>query len=204
MNSFICNVLTFIHNNSAIILTVSTTILVIVTGIYAYFNYQLAKESKLMRELQFQAKIIVYIRYYDYYNNMIALVVENVGKNYAKNIKFFINKKLEIKGVGDISEIGFIKNGLDFVGANQKIEVFIGSAFEEFKNLDNKFTVSIEYLDIYNKIQKDEFKIDFSKYKNFIPTQSKQDVFYKIREELEKIIKELENILKEIKIGNKK
>lgn len=112
-----------------IITGIATVVLVIITGIYAYFTWRLLKATN-------QPEIVVSLRPHEAHINVVMLYVENVGTGVARKVRFTGELSSSFDGKVALSDIGFVKNGIDVLGPGQKIQHFLASALEKWDLLN--------------------------------------------------------------------
>jgi len=158
------NVLTFVNQNSGFFQLVVTLILVLVTAVYVYLTWRVAKSSEKLNELQFRPNI--YVFFYFSEQNELRMIIKNIGPNPAYNViirltsefddKIFIPNTFTLEG---IFEYPFVPPGFE-----------IPHTFEAFatpRNILHKphpLNVDISYYDSFSKSKKhkNNYKIDLN------------------------------------------
>jgi hypothetical protein len=139
----------FFNTNSGGIQAFSAILMFIATLTYVIINSlmhrEIVKERKRYEDPDINLRFRK-IKSEGYYN----LIVENISDVSAKNIKFLEYPALSLFSDMNTSSIGFIKNGINFMGPKQKYESFFLDSNELNKN-DLKFKIK------YENTQGDEF-----------------------------------------------
>lgn len=159
--------LNFFTDYGVAVTAIATTLLAGITLIYAWLTSKLSYETTLMREAQTEPHISAIIQSEERNMNLIDLVIQNIGFGPAYNVKFLITPDFENRFC-KLSDIGFIKNGLDYFAPNQKFQFFIANMLEEDLKNPKEFKIEITYeYKIHGKSEKKtgEYTIDFSQFR---------------------------------------
>ena len=122
-------IVNWLNSHSGVIIGIATVVLVIITGIYVYFTWRLLKATN-------QPEIVVSLRPHEAHINIVMLYVENVGTGVARKVRFTGDLSSSFDGKTALSNIGFLKNGIDVLGPGQKIQHFLVSALEKWDLLN--------------------------------------------------------------------
>jgi hypothetical protein len=164
----------------------SNTAMASATIFYAFLTYFLVSETKKMRKAQTEPEISITIQPSEEWINFIDIVIENVGLGSARNIRFEVISDFECEKGKFVSNIGYIKNGLDYFAPKQKLIFFLTSMVENFEEkITKRLEIKVIYQDKTNKSYDPTFKIDFSQLEGLI--QSGNPPLYMIAEEIKKI-----------------
>lgn len=177
-------------------------ILTIVTGVMAYATFNMANstkksvdEMKLTREETNSAEVLMY---FETDAHRMYLVIENVGKTIAEDVKIKFEPELknsEGKKYNELKEISYLP-------ANYKIKTFFDMThayYGKYRGYPNvKFFIS--YKNIYNKQITREYESDLN-YLNdvdFLGSESEtvEMSLHKIKEEFQKTNKKLDTLIK--------
>ncbi|ADZ09367.1 hypothetical protein Metbo_1122 [Methanobacterium lacus] len=193
-----------------IIIAIIQMITLIFLIIYVWKTYDMAvsteksaKVSQLtlqeMKETRDQEIAPYVVAYFEFENRIINLIVENVGKGLAKDVKIKFDPKL-ISSIGhDINEIAFIKEGIGSMPPKYKIKTFFDSTIGYYgiKNFPNKYNAKITYYGGLEESKRTtEHILDIGAYFNVLSSEEKG--FNEVVKELEKISKAQESINKEL------
>lgn len=159
------------------------------------------KEMKETRDQEISPYVVAY---FEFENHNINLVIENVGKGLAKNVKIEFDPKL-VSSIGEeINDIAFIKDGIGSMPPNYKIKTFFDSSIGYYgsEEFPSKYHAKITYhggLEESKKIT--EHILDIGAHYNVLFSQKKG--FNEVVKELERINKAQESINKEFSSYNK-
>ncbi len=161
-------------------------VMVVATFIYVYYTTKLFKETKKLREVETNPFVTVYIQPFKN-SNLLELVVENIGKSPAYNLK--VNFDENIQNKWNEQNINLPELNINYLSVNQKLNYFIG-----------KYSQNLEALPIdiaYNSKDKRPFneKINY----NFASSQLDISTPYEI-EQLNKNFDKLVDVIE--KVGN--
>lgn len=157
-------VLEFLNQNSGALAVVFSALLVIVTIVYAKLTCSLVAETRKMREAQTEPKVWAYIQPKEGSINFIMMIVENTGLGPAYNIKFKVDPDFEYAKGRFLSDLGFIKDGWDYLPSKGKLPpFFLTNIAEDFEEKSKKsFNINITYEDNTGKIHESKCRINFS------------------------------------------
>lgn len=176
-------------------------ILTIVTGVMAYATFNMANstkksvnEMKLTREETNSAEVLMY---FEIDAHRMYLVIENVGKTIAKDLKIKYEPELKNSKGEKYNEL----KEISYLPPNYKIKTFFDMThnyygkYQEYPNV--KFFIS--YKNIYNIQITREYESDLN-YLNdvgFLGSESEtvEMSLYKIKEEFQKTNKKLDKLI---------
>lgn len=169
-----------------IILTVVTAAMAIATYYMAMSTKESVEEMRLSRKEANSAEVVVYFKVEA---SRIYLIIENIGKTVAKDVKISSVPKLEKSNNG----ISFDSlNEISFLPPNYQIKTY----FDESKSYKNNFgefpnfTFSISFKNIYEEFIEREYVTNLNYLEDVIFLTSESDTversLYKIRKNLEK------------------
>lgn len=147
-----------------------------------------------MRETRDQETAPFVIAYFDIQmeSNLIYLVVKNIGRTVASQISLTFTPELQSSNTSHpISEVGFIKNGIDSMPPNYEIKTIVDSINVYFSNEDLPFKYNVEityYGGIESKKRTSKQQLDLSANKGISHIRNK--TINNLVEEFEKFIKE--------------
>ena len=154
---------------------------------FIVFGYLTRKYQRIIETLSDTPKIVVYLRRDDLNSSCLILCIENVGKGWAKSVRFQTDFQLKIFSDASLGDLKILKEGIDYFGIEQKYEYLInslGGTWDKLIESPVKFTIT--YLDSKEESYKEEIFLDFS-------------VFHKVRlphSPIGKIAKNIEKIAK--------
>lgn len=156
-------------------------------------------EIKETREQENAPYIIVYCEVPIPYDTMIYLIVKNIGKSIAEDvkIKFIPELSSSVKYTNDfnINDTTFIKDGIKSMPPEYVIKTVLGNSVEYFENgLPLKYEVEISYV---NSITKNEIKTS-----QIIDLFAIKQLKYTKKFDLNDLVIEVKKLAQEIKESN--
>ena len=150
-------IINWLNANDGAIMGIATVVLVCITGYYAYLALRLLKANGT-------PEIAISLRPHEAYLPCVMLRIENIGTGEARNIRFRTDLSFKPDGEKALEELGFLKNGIDYLGPGQKIEHFLVSVADRFDELkETPLEISVTYTDSVKLKRKHErtFYLDF-------------------------------------------
>lgn len=152
----------------------STTLIAVATIFYAFLTYILVSETGKMRKAQTEPEISITVQPSEWWINYIDMVIENIGLGSARNISFEVISDFECEKGKFVSDIGYIKYGLDYFAPKQKLTFFLTNLLDN-NNFEEKitkfFVIKVIYHDKTNKLLDHTFKINFNQFEGLIHTE---------------------------------
>lgn len=184
--------LEFFNQNSGAFAVIFSAIVAIATAVYAFLTWKLFSETKKMREAQTEPKVSIVIQPRKEWISLIDMVIQNIGLGPAYDIKFNVSPDFEYAKGKFLSNLGFMKNGLQYLAPNQKIEFFLTSMTDNYKEkIINPFKISLSYQNSIGKTYKEEYLLDFS---HLIGLSQLSDPLYNMSKNIENIEKDIHNL----------
>lgn len=134
-----------------------------ITGYYAYLTRRLLKASDT-------PEIAVSLRPHEAYIHCVMLCIENIGTGAARDIQFQTDLSFKPDGKMALKEVGFLKNGIDYLGPKEKVEHFLVSVIGRLDKLkETPIEIGVTYADPVNLKRTHErtFRLDFSEDEGF-------------------------------------
>ena len=157
----------WLNSNSGAVNAILATILVIITFVYAWLTRLLVLESKELREMTMRPALIVTPEIHENYLHIILFKVKNIGGGVARSIRLHTKRPFTVQGEDPLSNLGLFTHGIPLLGPGQKIESFLASGIELFKEpLDEPLEVIVTYKDATGHKFKETFEIDFRSFRN--------------------------------------
>ena len=156
-------VINWLNANDGAIVGIATVVLVGITGYYAYLTRRLLKASDT-------PEIAVSLRPHEGYIHCVMLCIENIGTGAARDIQFQTDLSFKPDGERALEEVGFLKNGIDYLGPKEKIEHFLVSVIGKLDKLkETPLEIGVTYTDsVKLKYRhKRAFRLDFSEDEGF-------------------------------------
>ena len=187
-------IIDWLNANSGAITGIATIVLVAVTGYYAYLTARLLKANDT-------PEIAVSLRPHEGHIQCVMLCIKNIGTGAARNIQFQTDLSFKPDGERTLEEVGFLKNGIDYLGPGEKIEHFLVSVIGKLDKLkDTPFEIGVTYTDsVKRKHRYDHiFRLDFGEDEG-LATVGKPPLF-----EIAKATKDIQRDLRRITTGSYK
>ena len=180
-----------LRDYSDLIILIFTVAVGVSTIVYAFLTAKLVNETRRMRKSQTDPEISVSLVHNDNSIIFIDLLVENIGLGPAYNLEFKIIKDFQLPK-RKLSEVGFIKNGINYFSPKQRMRIWIAS-FKEDKILGEKsIELEVKYTNSISEKFIRTFILNFSQFASF--TQLGTPALQKIANELEKIERDFHKI----------
>ena len=178
----------FLNLNESDITVIFSGVVTAATVVYAILTWKLVSETQKMRKVQTEPKISVIIQSREEWIGWLDMIIQNTGGP-AYDIKFEIEPDYEKFDGKLLSEYGFIKNGLNYIGPNQKLQFFFTSITEEMKH---SFEIKVSYQNSVGNIYEDIYIIDFSQFDGLNqlgkpPLYEISNTLYKIQQDIHQI-----------------
>ena len=106
-------IINWLNANDGAIIGIATVVLVGLTGYYAYLTRRLLKVSDT-------PEIAITLRPHEGYIHCVMLCIENIGTGAARDIQFQTDFSFKPDGERSLGEVGFLKNGIDYLGPKEK------------------------------------------------------------------------------------
>jgi hypothetical protein len=174
------------------IITLLFTIAVgISTIFYVRLTAKLVKETIKMRKSQTDPEISVLLVSNESSISFIDLLVENIGMGPAYNIKFEVKKDFALSK-GMLSEVGFIKNGINYFSPKQSMRLWVASFINNKELPEKVIELKVSYSNSLSEIFTRTFTLNFSQYASLI--QLGTPPLQRVADKIELIEKNLDNI----------
>lgn len=161
------------------------------TIVYAILTAKLVVETKKMRKAQTDPEISISLVQSEFSIVFIDLMVENIGLGPALNIKFSLINDFKLSK-RNLSEVGFIKNGINYFSPKQCMRLWVAS-FREDEELENKnIEINVNYENSISEKFERKFILSFSQFSDF--TQLGTPPLHKIAQKIESIERDFHNL----------
>ena len=151
-------VINWLNSNDGAIIGIATVVLVSITVCYTYLTWQLLKANDT-------PEISVSLRPHKAHIHCVMLCIENIGTGAARDIQFQTDLSFKPDGESPLREVGFLKNGIDYLGPQEKIEHFLVSVIGKLDKLkEEPLEISVTYTSSVNLKRRHErtFRLDFA------------------------------------------
>lgn len=184
-------IIEWLNTNSGVIIGVATVVLVGITGIYAYLTWRMLKANNT-------PEIAISLRPHEAYIHCVMLCIENIGTGAARDIQFQTDLSFKPDDERALEEVGFLKNGIDYLGPKEKIEHFLVSVIGKLDKLkETPLEIGVTYMDSVNlkRRHKRAFRLDFGEDEGFA-TIGRSPLF-----EIAKATQEIQKDLRHVTTG---
>jgi len=169
---------------------ISTVILTIITGYYAFQTYRLVNLNEKMVESQIRPYISITPYTWDC---IVALLIKNLGKSAAQNVRFSLDKDVpQFDGKKKLNEFNLFKDPIASFPSGAEYHVDIAQSFvilNPANKFPTQFTIRCNY-EFHGKPHQEDYCIDLKSYDNTsYPRNALVDEIKKFREELLKKLK---------------
>lgn len=149
-------------NNGAII-AFSALITAIATGVLAVITYWYAKMTRKILKASNKPEILVSLVPHEIYTNSIYLCIQNVGTGFATDIKLTCIPSFDplLPGNRSLEEFGIFKQGIDYLGPGNKVQIFLFWTHCLPKLPTQSLTITVNYKDCEPK-NGIKFLLDFT------------------------------------------
>jgi hypothetical protein len=180
-------------NNNGTIQTIASIILAIITFFYMILTRELVDEQQKIRQAQVEPHISIVIQPREEWLNSIDMTIQNLGNGPALKIKFLITPDFEHRNGQFLSQLGFFKYGISYLGARQRIRFPLTIITEPPRNkIKTKFNITVTYENSIGIKKTEIIPIDFTQFEGL--TQLGVPPDHKIAREIEKIQKDIHEI----------
>ena len=186
--------LDFLNTNSGAFSVIFAGLVAIATIVYALLTRNLVRETIKMRESQTEPNISVGVQPREEWISFIDFVVQNIGLGPAYDIKFEIQYEGDSEAKKVLSQVYFLKNGVNYLSPSQKIQFFLLSLAENYEeNIATSFKIQVFYKNHIGKRYNKEYIIDFSEFEGLY--QLGEPPLYKISTNIEKIKTDINKLI---------
>ncbi|MYA98343.1 hypothetical protein F4X90_01505 [Candidatus Poribacteria bacterium] len=184
-------IIDWLNTNSGVIIGIATVVLVGITGIYVYLTWRLLKANNT-------PEIAISLRPHEAHIHCVMLCIENIGRGAARDIQFQTDLSFKPDGERALEEVGFLKNGIDYLGPKEKIEHFLVSVIGKLDKLkETPLEIGVTYTDSVDlkRRHKRAFRLDFGEDEGFA-TIGRSPLF-----EIAKATQEIQKDLRHVTTG---
>ena len=182
-----------LNQNSGALLVVFSLVVTLATVFYVILTGKLVSESRKMREAQTEPNIFVSLHSKEDWVGLIDLVIQNIGLGAAYNLKFELKPDFEYSKGQFLSELNFIKNGVNYLAPSQKIKHFLTSLVGKKELEKIKIEFKVKYENSLGKLSQENYILDFSEF--YGRRRVGEPSLKKIADNLEKIQKDIHAII---------
>ena len=187
-------------NWNDIVILVFSGLVAASTVIYAFLTWRLVSETRELRQAQTEPRISIRAEFSDRAaHGALELVIRNEGQGAARDIKFRFqgdpNHFVETGISVPVDQIPVIRDGLPYLGPNQRFDMIMGwLRAESFRHASkNPWTFYITYENHLGKPNQEVYVVDFSQFDALIMRDSSP--LFKMEEHLGQLQKTIERLV---------
>ncbi len=187
-------VIDWLNTNNGAIIGIATVVLVGVTICYTYLTWRLLKANDT-------PEIAISLRPHEAYIHCVMLCIENIGTGAARNIRFQTDLSFKPDGERALEQVGFLKNGIDYLGPKENIEHFLVSVIGKLDKLkETPLEIGVTYTSSVKLKRRHErtFCLDFGEDEG-LATVGKSPLF-----EIAKAAKDIQKDVRHVTTGFRK
>ncbi len=194
MLEFLKMMFKLLNQNSGALLVVFSLVVTLATVFYVILTRSLVSETRKMREAQTEPDIFISIQLREESINLVDMIIRNIGLGSAYSLKFEVNADFEYRKGHKLSQLNLIKNGLNYLAPNQRINIFT-SYFPDLikRKIITPFNIKVTYKNKFERPYENEYTIDFSEFIGLI--QVSEPSLKKVANNLEKIQRDIHTII---------
>ncbi len=193
------NLLDFLNQNNGAIQVVSTIVLVMITGFYAWQTRRTVETMNTVDERRNRPRVSVYIKQQEDWLNIVDLVIANYGNESARNLTFSLDGELSLMREDEkLSGLGMIKNGIKELSPQRERSTRLLTLIGRVEELEEKeIKIAVNYEDSGQRREfSDSFVLDF---KSLTEHQLGRTPLFSIAENVQKMSMSLEAVTRAIK-----
>lgn len=179
--------LDIINNNSGVLSVIFSGLVAIATIIYAILTWKLVSINEDLKN----PDVIIDFEPSSKWINFVYIIIKNIGKEPAYNIKFNINPDFEYSKGKYLSKLGFMK-GIKYLAPNAEKKSFLMSMAEKNDGKMKPFDIKISYKNKKGKELENICNFDFSEWSDM--SEIGKDPMEVISKSIESISKTLNDV----------
>lgn len=157
----------WLNQNSGAINAILSALLTIATAVYVYLTRHLLLESIAVRKAASQPAIAITPKLHPLHMAILNLEIQNVGGGAAYDVAFKVHQSVKGNGITDLSTLGFVRNGMKYFAAGERIELFLASSVGNLARLkETPLTIAVTYRGSVHAPVTEAFEIDFGLFEN--------------------------------------
>ena len=154
-------IINWLNTYNGAIIGIATVVLVGITGYYAYLTWRMLKANNT-------PEIAISLCPHEAYLPCIMLCIENIGTGAARGVQFQTDLSFKPDGDRALEELGFLRDGIDYLGPGQKIEHFLVSVLGKLEDLKKTpLEIGVTYTDSVKRTYQRAFHLDFGEYEGY-------------------------------------
>ena len=136
------------------IVALSTIFYVILTG-------KLVRETRLSREFFLESHLIAFLVNSETSPDIVSLVIKNIGKGVARNVKCEVTKDIKYENANSLSSIGIFNEGIKYFPPDHQLKFILMSLADNSEKAKDHITFKIEYSDALKKNREHWYTLGF-------------------------------------------
>jgi hypothetical protein len=149
-----------------IITLIFSGVVTISTVIYAVLTWRLTSETIKMRKAQTEPQVSIYLQPCQAAFHFFDIVVRNIGAGPAYDVRFQILQEFDVKQGRKLSEVDFIKEGINYMPPNYSITSFLFGVLGQYKEIiDKSLKITVSYKNSERKETIEIIEINMSQFK---------------------------------------
>jgi hypothetical protein len=190
-------IITYLNGNVGALNALFTGVVAISTVVYAALTWRLVSETRRMRDIQTEPKVIVTYKSREEWAPLLDLIIKNIGLGPALDIRFSVAPTTNSLGaqilLEELSGLSFLKNGVAFLGPNDVMRSYFTNVNQSFEQkIAAQLSVAITYRSGRNRRYTDRYIIDLSELSGL--RMLGKPPLHKIADYLEKIERNLDQL----------
>ena len=183
----------FLNSNSGAFQVVFAFVITAATICYVILTRSLVRETKRLREVETEPQISIYLEPEERWINLMDLVIRNIGRGPAYNIRFEIDPDFEYRKGRFLSNLPFMQE-LHYLAPGQTIRFFLANAIDVFnRKVAGAFKITAHYENEVGTFKSGSFKIEFERFEGM--SGIGEPPLYKIAKSIEVIHKDIQSFL---------
>lgn len=136
------------------IVALSTIAYVVLTG-------KLVKQTRLSREFFLESHIIAFLVPSETSPHAVSLVIKNIGKGVATNVRCKVTKDIDYSNANPLSSVGIFNEGMKYFPPEYQLKYILMSIADNPDKAKDFITFKIEYSDRLNEHREQWFTLGF-------------------------------------------
>lgn len=191
------DILNFLKQNSETLTVIFTAVVTLSTLVYAILTAFLVSETRKMREVQTEPKLLITIDSFDCAIHIVRLNIQNIGLGPASELQFhpsvISGGESAEKLLNEFTKSNFFNTGLRYFGPGQNVYSSYTQTTEDFEGkLSSILSFKLNYKGATGKKYNEEIILDMSELKD--RQQLGKPNLYAIAQSLEEMQKDISRI----------
>ncbi|HBH49566.1 MAG TPA: hypothetical protein DDX98_13045 [Bacteroidales bacterium] len=149
-----------------IVTLIFSGIVAISTVFYVLLTWKLAKETRLSREFFLESNIVAYLETTEAQIGHVRLIIKNIGKGLARNVKFMVTKDLDYENAISLSSIDIFNDGINFFPPEVEYKYILMCISDSKEKQNDNIIFKISYSDDIIKNREQWFTLNIREIKD--------------------------------------